>query len=70
MKNTYPDTVTVIIQFTSVLCLFTCLLSSPKVNYKVCTNIERKSHTEYKQGNLYHLDNNNSISAITPTIKR
>jgi hypothetical protein len=53
--------------------LFTCLLNSPRANYK-SKHLQKKEtkHThklKAKQGNLYHLNNNkNSVSAITPTI--
>jgi hypothetical protein len=48
------------------------LLNSPKANYKVILRKEKtKERNTYRQkvrqGNAYHLDNNNSISVITPT---
>jgi hypothetical protein len=58
-----------IIQSNVNLYLFTCLLKSPKANYKVNTSERRKhNHTKIKKGNLHHLDNNDTVSVVTKTI--
>lgn len=62
-------------QLNSIFHLFACLLKSRKANYKVNTNKRRKqnkhTHTKTKLGSLYYFaSNNNSISAITPTIMK
>jgi hypothetical protein len=58
----------IIIKLIYIIYLFTCLLNSPKVNYKVSGSTRRKQ-TKYIQtnktqkGHLYLVDkNNNSIS--------
>jgi hypothetical protein len=56
-----------------ILYLFTCLLSSPKANYKISTsedgNKQRHTHKhrqKAKQGNVYHLENyKNSMRTST-----
>jgi hypothetical protein len=57
-----------------ILYLLTCFHSSPEANYKVSSSEEsNKTNTleqKIKQGKVYHLDNNHSISATTPTMMR
>jgi hypothetical protein len=68
---------TAIIQFSSILYVFTHLLNSPEANYKANTrkikkqNIHTYRKKKIKQGNFGHVDNiKNSISAITLTSMR
>jgi hypothetical protein len=57
-----------------IIYLFTSLPDSPKANYKGSTSKETNKTNTHKQtieqGNVRHLDNNHSISAIMPTTMR
>jgi hypothetical protein len=63
-----------VIHSSSIPYLFKCVWNIQKANYEVSIGQIEKQTDEgkqkTKQGNLYHLDNNNSISAITSTIRR
>jgi hypothetical protein len=54
--------------------LYTCLLNSLKANYKVRisrpTNKHIHTNKKIQQGNIYHLDNSNSINAVISTMVR
>jgi hypothetical protein len=64
----------IIIIMTFFIYVFTCVLNRPKANYNVSTSKETyKTNTctqKTKQGNVYHLANNQSISAIMGTMMR